>query len=51
MDVIALCCEYTEYEDFEELQQDYPDIEDMEELRNNTTVIETETGAFIIQQF
>ncbi len=51
LDVIALCCEYTEYENFEELQGDYPDIGDMEELENNTTVIRTETGAFIIQQF
>ncbi len=51
LDVIALCCEYTEYADLEELQQDYSNIEDMEELENHTTVIRIDSDSFIIQQF
>ncbi len=52
LDIIALCCEYTEYESFEELQKDYSNIETMEELENKTIVIPIEeTERFIIQQF
>ena len=52
LDVIALCCDYTEYEDLEELQRNYTDIESMEDLGNNTTVILIPgTGRFIIQNF
>ena len=51
LDVIALCCDFSEYEDLEELQRDYSDIESMEELENNTTVIKFGIGRFIIQGF
>lgn len=51
LDVIALCCEYSEYDDFESLQKDY-DVETMEELQDNTQVIEIEgSDGFIIQQY
>ena len=50
LDVIALCCEYTEYENFEELQKDY-DVESMEELENHTTVIMVNEERFIIQAY
>ena len=39
LDVIALCCSYTEYGSFHEFNQDYPDINSMKELQENTTVI------------
>ena len=52
LDVVALCCEYTEYNDFKELQENYNDIESMDDLRDNTQVIEVgDTGRFIIQDF
>ena len=50
LDVIALCCEYTEYENFQELQQNY-NVEDMEELEQNTTVIMIDDESFIIQNY
>lgn len=52
-DPIAICCDFTEYCDLEELQStDYPDIKTMEELEENTIVIKCEDGdRFIIQQF
>lgn len=50
LDVIALCCEYSEYENFEEIRASYEDIETLEDLTDNTTVIEFETG-IIIQNF
>jgi hypothetical protein len=46
-DLIEICCDYTEYESFEDIQKDY-NVEDMEELENNTTVIKFDNG-FIIQ--
>mgnify|MGYP003150134178 CR=1 FL=1 len=39
LDVIALCCDFTEYGSFDEFNQDYPDINSMKELQENTTVI------------
>lgn len=51
LDIIALCCEYTEYENFKELQDNY-NIESFKELENNTTVIHIPyTERFIIQNY
>ena len=62
LDVIALCCEYSEYDSALECARDYPfDIdEDLDEdeqeesalnyLKDRTSVIEFDTG-IIIQQF
>lgn len=52
LDPIALCCEYTEYENIKELQGSYPDIETIEELENHTQVIPIEgTDRLIIQNY
>ncbi len=51
LDVIALCCEYTEYENLEELQENYTDIDSMEELEDHATVIKVDDDRFIIQDF
>ena len=60
LDVIALCCEYTEYDNLEEFQADYSeDYETIEDIQNATTVImiddyevkELNDTRFIIQQF
>ena len=53
LDVIALCCEYTEYANLAEFQNDY-DAEDypgMETIGEYTQVIRINDDAFIIQQF
>lgn len=52
LDIVALCCEYTEYESLAELQKDYSNIKDMDDLANHTQVIPIKNSeAFIIQQF
>lgn len=51
LDVIALCCEFTEYKNLEELQENYTDIEDMEDLEQHTMVIMIDEESFIIQDF
>jgi hypothetical protein len=52
LDVIGLCCEFTEYSDFSEIQETYSltDIESIEDLRDYTSVIEFD-GGIIIQDF
>ena len=50
LDVIALCCEYTEYSNIEEVKENYDGIETLEDLQDHTTVIEFETG-LIIQNY
>lgn len=55
LDIIALCCEYTEFESIEELQQNYNIPEDFEEARNyledRTQVICFEEDCILIQNF
>ena len=53
-DPIALCCEYSEYDNFKEFQENYSndEITNLEKLRDHTTVIKIEdTERFIIQDF
>lgn len=54
LDVIALCCEYIEYENIEEFwcdyeQEDYPDEESIMDATNYYAF--GDKGQFIIQQF
>ena len=51
LDVIAICCEYTEYEDLEELQGVYYGIESIDDLMNHTTVIMIDDESFIVADY
>jgi hypothetical protein len=53
LDVIALCCDYVEYDSLEEFQLDYghEDYPDVDSIYNNTEVIEFGEGSFIIASF
>jgi hypothetical protein len=57
LDVVALCSEYTEYSNLEEISYTYTDIQDLENekemmewLQDHTQVIEFD-GGIIIQDF
>jgi hypothetical protein len=49
LDVIGLCCDYTE-DTIENVLKEY-DMESIEELRDNTTVIEVDDETIIYQSF
>ena len=58
LDPIAVCCEFSEYADINELKQDYPvpedcedDDEALEHFRDETLVIELDNGGLIIQAY
>lgn len=53
LDVIALCCEFVEYEDMDEFHGDYDkdDYPDLETLRSSTQVIKIDEDSFIIEAF
>ena len=51
LDVIAICCEYTEYDSLEELQADYNDIKTEEDLECNTQVVCFEEDCIIILSY
>ena len=53
LDVIALCCEFTEYEDIEDFQSTYgTEYETIEDIEYQTIVIPIAgTDGFIIQDF
>lgn len=49
LDVIALCCDYTEYQSIEDFRRDYGDAyETIEDIERVTTVIPVDDSAFII---
>jgi len=50
-DPIDLCCEFTEYENIEEYKKNYALGNNINEIRELTTVIETRTKGFIIQNY
>ena len=58
LDPIAVCCEYSEYADVNELKGDYQvpeeyedDDEVLEYFRNETIVLELANGGLIIQSY
>ena len=53
LDVIALCCEYAEYDDIQAFWEDYDkeDYPDIETIENHTQYIEVGNKGFIIQSF
>ena len=60
LDVIAICCEYIEYDDFEQFLEDYEDyakehnIKEIDDIAEHTQLIRYDGGLdhkFIIQQF
>ena len=52
LDVIGICCDYTEYKNFQELKSNYLDVNTLEDLRNKTTVVPIDgTQGFIIQNY
>ena len=51
LDVIALCCDFSEYDSFKELTEAYDNIETEERLSDFTWWRKTETNGYIIQNF
>jgi len=53
LDIIDLCCEFSEYEDLEEFHEDFDseDYPDIEAIENVARVIPTRSGSFITSQF
>lgn len=52
LDIIAICCEYTEYENIEEFNNDYgKEVEEIDEISDYTQVINIDDTRFIIQDF
>ena len=50
-DPIAYCCEFSEYDSFEDVKKNY-DVKDSEHLEQNTTVLKIpNTSRFIIQNY
>ena len=50
-DPIAYCCEYTEFDSFEDVKKNY-DVEDLEHLEQNTIVLKIpNTERLIIQNY
>ena len=50
LDVIGICCDFTEYNSFEDIQEEYQGIETIEDLYDNTLVLDFK-GGIIIQNF
>jgi hypothetical protein len=53
LDVIAVCCDYTEYKTLEDFNKDFSkDYKSIQEIEDDTTVIKvSDSKGFIIQNF
>jgi len=51
LDVIALCCDFTEYENLEEFNKEHDPAESIEEIEERTTVLRVGDEGFVIQQY
>ena len=52
LDVIALCCEYAEYDSLKEYNDDYgTKYSEIDAIQNDTTLIKIDDNSFIIQQY
>ena len=51
LDVIALCCEYMEYDSLKEYNEDYgTEYGEIDDIQDDTTLIKIDDNSFIIQQ-
>jgi len=50
-DPIAICCEWSEYDSFEEIKDAYDDINTEEDLEYLTQVIPLDNGGYILLDF
>ena len=52
LDVIAICCEFTEYENLKQYNDEYGnECEEIDEIADDTTLIKIDDERFIIQQY
>ena len=52
LDVIALCCDYTEYDSLNEYNDDYgTKYSEIDAIQDDTTLIKIDDNSFIIQQY
>ena len=52
LDVIALCCEYAEYDSLKEYNDDYgTKYDEIDLIQDDTTLIKIDDERFIIQQY
>ena len=52
LDVIALCCEYAEYDSLSEYNNDYgTKYSEIDAIQDDTTLIKIDDNSFIIQQY
>ena len=51
IDIIAICCDFSEFDSLEDLQNSYPDIESFEQLLDNTQAWELDNGKILIQNY
>ena len=51
LDVIAICCSYTQYESLEEYNQDYRPVDSIEDIEDKTIVIRVGDKSFIIENY
>lgn len=49
LDVVAICCDFTEFDDLDDLQRHYPDVEELDDFPSFYR--ELDNGHILIQDF
>jgi hypothetical protein len=50
-DPIALCCEWSEYDNIKEVKKNYTNIKNLDDLKDHTQVIELDKGGLLVAEF
>ncbi len=51
LDVIAICCDFTEYESLEGFNKEHDEAESIDDIEERTTVLRLDNGGFVIQNY
>ena len=51
LDVVGICCEFTEYESLAELQKSYPEIRRLDDLAGKTEFVIAENDHIIVSDY
>ena len=51
LDIIAICCDFTEYESLEDFNKEHEPAESIDDIASRTTLLKINDDSFVIQNY